>query len=351
MSMIEAKGLSKSFMQAVKEPGLKGAVKHLFLPRHIEKVAVKPLDLRIEAGETVAYVGPNGAGKSTTIKMLTGILMPSSGSISVNGINPYRKRMENAAQIGAVFGQRTQLWWDIPIAESFSLLKDIYQIPDALYRKNMDLFTEMLGMSEFIHLSARKLSLGQRMRADLAAALLHNPPILYLDEPTIGLDVSVKEKIRGFIKQINQEQQTTVMLTTHDLGDIEDLCKRLVIIDHGAIIYDGTLSEVKARFAKNRVIFFQVRSPMPELYELLEQSPGLKLTQQSSQEFSVTFDRYEYTASEVVSRVMKHGEVLDFRMEDTHIEQVIKAVYDGHLDLNEHRESRGQEHHDDTSPT
>ncbi|WP_342550230.1 ATP-binding cassette domain-containing protein [Paenibacillus sp. FSL P2-0089] len=348
--MIEAKGLSKSFMQAVKEPGLKGAVKHLFLPRHIEKVAVKPLDLRIEAGETVAYVGPNGAGKSTTIKMLTGILMPSSGSISVNGINPYRKRMENAAQIGAVFGQRTQLWWDIPIAESFSLLKDIYQIPDVLYRKNMDLFTEMLGMSEFIHLSARKLSLGQRMRADLAAALLHNPPILYLDEPTIGLDVSVKEKIRGFIKQINQEHQTTVMLTTHDLGDIEDLCKRLVIIDHGAIIYDGTLSEVKARFAKNRAIFFQVRSPMPELYALLEHSPGLKLEQQSSQEFSVTFDRYEYTASEVVSRVMKHGEVLDFRMEDTHIEQVIKAVYDGHLDLNEYRGARGQTHHDDISP-
>lgn len=335
MSIIEARGLSKSFMQAVKEPGLKGAVKHLLIPKHIEKMAVKPLDLRVEAGETVAYVGPNGAGKSTTIKMLTGILMPSTGSVSVNGINPYKKRMENAAQIGAVFGQRTQLWWDIPITESFSLLKDIYQIPEPVYKANLDQFIELLGMSEFIHLSARKLSLGQRMRADLAAALLHNPPIVYLDEPTIGLDVSVKQKIREFIKKINQKQQTTVMLTTHDLGDIEDLCKRLIIIDHGSIIYDGSLSEVKSRFARNRVIYFQVDSPLPELYAQLSQIGGMKLELQSDQEFSVSFDRYEYTASDVVSRVMRHGEVIDFRMEDADITQVIKAVYDGNLDLNQ----------------
>lgn len=335
MSIIEARGLSKSFMQAVKEPGLRGAVKHLLVPKHVENIAVKPLNLSIEEGETVAYVGPNGAGKSTTIKMLTGILMPTAGTISVNGINPYRKRMENAAGIGAVFGQRTQLWWDIPIVESFSLLKDIYQIPDRVYKSNMDQFTELLGMNEFIHLSARKLSLGQRMRADLAAALLHNPPILYLDEPTIGLDVSVKQRIREFIKKINQEQQTTVMLTTHDLGDIEDLCKRLIIIDHGSIIYDGSLSEVKSRFARNRIIFFQVASPMPGLYEQLTQTPGMKLALLSELEFSVSFDRYEYTASEVVSRVMKHGEVVDFRMEETNIEQVIKAVYDGNLDLNQ----------------
>ncbi|MBY0009506.1 ABC transporter ATP-binding protein [Paenibacillus typhae] len=335
MSIIEARGLTKSFVQAVKEPGLKGALKHLVTPRNITKVAVHPLDLSIETGETVAYVGPNGAGKSTTIKMLSGILKPSGGSISVNGINPYKKRMENAAQIGAVFGQRTQLWWDIPIVESFSLLKDIYQIPDPVYRNNLEQFIELLGMNEFIHLSARKLSLGQRMRADLAAALLHNPPIVYLDEPTIGLDVSVKQKIREFIKKINQEQQTTVMLTTHDLGDIEDLCKRLIIIDHGMIIYDGSLSEVKSRFARSRVIFFQVGSPMPELSAELNRTPGIRLTLQNDQEFSVAFDRYEYTASDVVSRVMRHGEVIDFRMEDANIEQVIKAVYDGNLDLNQ----------------
>lgn len=335
MSIIEARGLTKSFVQAVKEPGLKGALKHLVTPRNITKVAVHPLDLSIETGETVAYVGPNGAGKSTTIKMLSGILKPSGGSISVNGINPYKKRMENAAQIGAVFGQRTQLWWDIPIVESFSLLKDIYQIPDPVYRNNLEQFIELLGMNEFIHLSARKLSLGQRMRADLAAALLHNPPIVYLDEPTIGLDVSVKQKIREFIKKINQEQQTTVMLTTHDLGDIEDLCKRLIIIDHGMIIYDGSLSEVKSRFARSRVIFFQVGLPMPELFAELNRTPGIRLTLQNDQEFSVAFDRYEYTASDVVSRVMRHGEVIDFRMEDANIEQVIKAVYDGNLDLNQ----------------
>lgn len=334
MSIIEARQLSKSFMQAVKGPGLSGAVKHLFVPKHIEKVAVQPLDLTIEAGETIAYVGPNGAGKSTTIKMLTGILMPSSGTISVNGINPYKKRMENAQQIGAVFGQRTQLWWDIPITESFSLLKDIYNIPEPVFKTNLDMFTELLGMNEFIHLSARKLSLGQRMRADLAASLLHNPPILYLDEPTIGLDVSVKQKIREFIKQINMEQQTTVMLTTHDLGDIEDLCKRLIIIDHGAIIYDGSLQEVKANFARERVIFFQMASPIPALFQHFELSSDMKLDIQSELEFALSFDRYEYTASEVVSQVMKYGEVVDFRMEDANIEQVIKAVYDGNLDLN-----------------
>ncbi|ASA24448.1 ABC transporter ATP-binding protein [Paenibacillus donghaensis] len=334
MSIIEAKQLSKSFMQAVKEPGLRGSVKHLFVPRHIKKTAVNALDLTIEAGESVAYVGPNGAGKSTTLKMLTGILLPTSGSVTVNGINPYKNRIENAAQIGAVFGQRTQLWWDIPITESFSLLKDIYQIPSVVYKANLDMFTELLGMNEFIHLSARKLSLGQRMRADLAASLLHNPPILYLDEPTIGLDVSVKQRIREFIKQINQQQQTTVMLTTHDLGDIEDLCKRLIIIDHGSIIYDGSLAEVKANFAKERVIFFQVASPMPQLLEQLEQTTGMKLTIQGELEFSVAFDRYEYTASEVVSRVMKFGEVADFRMEETQIEAVIKSVYEGSLDLN-----------------
>ena len=342
MSIIEARQLSKSFMQAVKEPGLKGAVKHLFIPRHVEKVAVNPLDLTIEAGEMVAYVGPNGAGKSTTLKMLTGILVPSSGTVTVNGINPHKKRMNNAAQIGAVFGQRTQLWWDIPITESFSLLKDIYQIPDSVYRTNLEQFTELLGMNEFIHLSARKLSLGQRMRADLAASLLHNPPILYLDEPTIGLDVSVKQKIREFIKKINLEQQTTVMLTTHDLGDIEDLCKRLIIIDHGSIIYDGSLQEVKSRFATERVIFFQVSSPMPDLFQKLKQSDGMKLDTQSELEFSISFNRYEYTASEVLSLVMEHGEVVDFRMEDASIEQVIKSVYDGKLDLNASRNGEGE---------
>jgi ABC-2 type transport system ATP-binding protein len=335
LSIIEVSQLSKSFRQAVKEPGLKGAMKHLVAPKYIDKVAVKPLDLTIEAGESVAYVGPNGAGKSTTIKMLTGILVPSSGTIAVNGINPHKKRMENAQQIGAVFGQRTQLWWDIPIVESFSLLKDIYQIPEATYKENLDEFIEMLGMNEFIHLSARKLSLGQRMRADLVASLLHNPPILYLDEPTIGLDVSVKQKIREFIKKINQEQRTTVMLTTHDLGDIEDLCKRLIIIDQGSIIYDGSLEQVKRNFAKERRIYFQVATSRSLLLAEIAAVPGLKLEMMGELEFSISFDRYEYTASEIVSRVMKHGEVQDFRMEESNIEQVIKAVYDGNLDLNQ----------------
>ncbi|AWB46775.1 sugar ABC transporter ATP-binding protein [Paenibacillus sp. CAA11] len=291
------------------------------------------MDLSIETGETVAYVGPNGAGKSTTLKMLTGILVPTSGTIRVNGLDPHKQRMENARQIGAVFGQRTQLWWDLPITESFGLLKDIYQIPEAAYKHNLDQFTELLGMEEFIHLSARKLSLGQRMRADLAASLLHNPPILYLDEPTIGLDVSVKQKIREFIKKINQEQQTTIMLTTHDLGDIRDLCKRLIIIDHGSIIYDGSLEQVQSEYATERMIIFQLAAPQPHMFAELAKLPGISLDIKHELEFSMAFHRDQYTASDIVSRVMRQGDIIDFKMEDSNIEQVIKSVYDGKLSL------------------
>ena len=337
MSMIEARGLSKHFRQAVKGPGLLGAVKHLFQQHYRDKMAVDEIDLTIEEGEAVAYVGPNGAGKSTTIKMLTGILVPSSGTVRVDGIDPYRNRMANAAKIGAVFGQRTQLWWDIPISESFALMKDIYEIPTDVYEENLRVFTELLGMEEFIHLSARKLSLGQRMRADLAAALLHNPKIIYLDEPTIGLDVSVKEKIRGFIKHINKDRGTTVMLTTHDLGDIEDLCKRLVIIDHGKILYDGSLEAVKDAFARDRTIHFQVGRPIPNLPWVVEQLPGVSLhpgaLHGEGKQFAVSFDRFRIAAGEVASHIMKHGEVVDFRIDEPSIEQIIKRLYDGELDL------------------
>ncbi|MGM0880154.1 MAG: ABC transporter ATP-binding protein [Bacillota bacterium] len=334
MSFIEVQGLTKHFLQAVKSPGLAGAVKHLFSQKYVEKAAVNGVDMRIEEGEAVAYVGPNGAGKSTTIKMLTGILIPTSGSILVNGIDPYKKRMDNARTIGAVFGQRTQLWWDIPIIESFSLIKDIYDIPENQYKKNLSDFIELLGMDEFLHLSARKLSLGQRMRADLAAALLHNPRMVYLDEPTIGLDIAVKQKIRAFIKTINEEWKTTIMLTTHDLGDIEDICKRLIIIDRGQIIYDGTLDAVKDRFARERVIHFQVEADScGAAAASLTRMNGVVIEKAEQTSLSVRFDRFRITASEVVAAVMTHGEVADFRIDEPGIEHVIKQVYEGQLDL------------------
>jgi ABC-2 type transport system ATP-binding protein len=335
MSFIEVSQLTKVFRHAIKEPGLLGAMKHLVTQNQVDKTAVDHINLRIEEGEAVAYVGPNGAGKSTTINMMSGILVPTSGYVKVAGIHPYKKRIDNAKIIGAVFGQRTQLWWDIPIQESFSLLKDIYAIPDGVYRKNMRDFTDMLQLDEFIHLSARKLSLGQRMRADLAAALLHNPKMVYLDEPTIGLDVSVKQRIREFIKTLNRELGTTILLTTHDLGDIENLCNRLIIIDHGRIIYDGTLSAVKDKYARERTIHFQMQEPLAEPSSWFYNLPGVELHSSSGREISLRFDRFQITASEVVTQAMKYGEIVDFRIDEPDIEHVIKRVYEGSLNLND----------------
>lgn len=331
MSLIEVRGLRKSFKQAVKEPGLSGAVKHLFAPRYVEKNAVSGIDLTIEEGETVAYVGPNGAGKSTTIKMLCGVIVPTAGEILVDGLVPHKQRMENAQRIGAVFGQRTQLWWDIPIRESLSLLRDIYEVPTADYKRNLDVFTELLGMDEFLHLSARKLSLGQRMRADLAAALLHNPRIVYLDEPTIGLDVAVKQRIRSFIKEMNRENGTTVMLTTHDLGDIEDLCERLVIIDKGRIIYDGKLQAVKDAFARERTIHMQLFEPVEKLERLFADLQDAAVEQESELKVSIRFDRFQTSASDILKRVMAVCEIADFQIDEPSIEHIIRRVYEGQL--------------------
>lgn len=333
MSLIRVEALTKNFRQAVKEPGLAGAVKHLFTQKYREKLAVDHIELSIEEGEAIAYVGPNGAGKSTTIKMLTGILVPTSGEVIVDGLIPYKNRIENSRKIGVVFGQRTQLWWDLPVIESFSLLKDIYEIPDNVYKENMERFVELLGLDDFLNLTARKISLGQRMRADLAAALLHNPRIVYLDEPTIGLDIAVKERIRQFIKQMNSEQGTTIMLTTHDLDDIEDICRRLVIIDQGRIIYDGEVQAIKDAFAKDRTIHFQVRHPISALTKVIADIPGAILENDSGSQFSIRFDRFQISAGEVAGQVMKHGEVIDFRIDEPKIEQVIRRVYDGELDL------------------
>ncbi|WP_274364067.1 ABC transporter ATP-binding protein [Paenibacillus thermotolerans] len=333
MSLIQVEALTKTFKQPIKDPGLAGAVKHLFTQKYKEKIAVNGIDLTIHEGETVAYVGPNGAGKSTTIKMLTGVLVPTSGKVVVDGLVPSEKRIQNAKKIGVVFGQRTQLWWDLPLTESFSLLKDIYEIPQHVYKENMDRFVELLGMEDFLHLSARKISLGQRMRADLAAALLHNPKIVYLDEPTIGLDIAVKERIRTFIKQLNKEQGTTVMLTTHDLEDIEDICRRLVIIDQGRIIYDGELQAVKDLFARDRTIHFQVEHPIPNLHSIVEQLHGVSLEQEEGNAFSIRFNRFQISAGEVAGHIMKHGSVSDFRIDEPKIEHVIRKVYSGELEL------------------
>lgn len=240
-TVITAMQLSKEFKVSRKEPGLRGTVKSLLFNEKIVKKAVENVSFQIENGEIVGFIGKNGAGKSTTIKMLTGILVPTSGTCYVNGIEPYRNRQKNAQDIGVVFGQRTQLWWDLPLVESFTVLKGIYQVSDFDYKNRMEFINDILGIREFESDPVRTLSLGQRMRADIAAAIIHNPKVLYLDEPTIGLDVVVKDKMRKAIRELNRNFGTTIILTTHDMTDIERLCRHIIIIDDGKIIFDDGL--------------------------------------------------------------------------------------------------------------
>lgn len=333
MPVIETKGLRKTFLSPVKQPGVAGAVRHLFRPRHREIVAVAGIDLAVEPGELVAYVGPNGAGKSTTIKMLTGILLPTAGELHVNGLHPYRERMENAKRIGVVFGQRTQLWWDIPVVESFTLLRDIYEVPERTYRENLAVFSEMLGLREFLGQSARRLSLGQRMRADLAVALMHDPAVVFLDEPTIGLDVAVKERIREFLKTVNRERGTTILFTSHDLDDIEDVCRRLIIIDRGRIIYDGDIPGLLDRYVKERRIRVQAGAAIDRAAVERGLPKGIGIDGAAERELTVVFDRFRYTAKDVLEMLIPLLDVRDFQLEEPDIEQVVKNVYEGRLEL------------------
>jgi len=332
MPLIEAKGLTKQFRQAVKDPGLVGSLKHFVTRKYTDKLAVDHIDLSIEAGESVAYLGPNGAGKSTTIKMLTGILVPTSGSLIVDGLIPHEKRQQNAMNIGVVFGQRTTLWWDIPVIESFNLARDMYEIPVKRYKENLAEFTELLGLGEFINIPAGKVSLGQRMRADLCMALLHEPKMLYLDEPTIGLDIAVKDSIRKFIRRQADERGVTVMLTTHDLGDIEDICNRIVIIDKGKIIHDGDLVALKDTYARDRVIHFQLARLPESIASIRAGLPTSDLTTDGLR-LSVRFDRFEHQAGEIAAAVMRHVEVIDFRIDEPEVEDLIRKVYLGQLSL------------------
>ena len=272
--MIEVNHVSKEFVSPKKYPGLKGAIKGLFSNEKVTKVAVDDISFKINDGEIVGYIGSNGAGKSTTIKMMTGILNPTKGECLVNGVNPSKKRMDNAKNIGVVFGQRTQLWWDLPLSESFTILKEIYDVSDEEYKERMSFLNEVLGLTEFFDRPVRTLSLGQRMRADLGASLIHNPKVLYLDEPTIGLDLVVKDKIRDAIKEINERYNTTVILTTHDIGDIEELCSRIIIIDQGKKIYDGTLDKLKRTYGTRKKVSMAVKHIDIEMMSALSKVTG-----------------------------------------------------------------------------
>lgn len=383
--MIELKHVSKEFVSQKKYPGFKGAIKGLFSNEKVSKLAVDDISFSIQKGEIVGYIGSNGAGKSTTIKMMTGILNPTAGECLVDGINPSKNRKENAQNIGVVFGQRTQLWWDLPLSESFTILKEIYDVSDADYKERMEFLNRVLELDAFFDKPVRTLSLGQRMRADLGAALLHNPKVLYLDEPTIGLDLVVKDNIRQAIKEINEKYQTTVILTTHDIGDIEELCNRIIIIDEGKKIYDGSLEDLKDTYGKRRKVTMEVRRPEVlqglsiakqlnggsenihaekndsevMLMSMKEKNVGTvgvimdekgagtehmftkaaksrtiitendyeAVLDAESKTYTVTFDKHKLQVPQILSVVMELTEVTDIKLQETELAEIVKEIY------------------------
>ncbi len=342
-TMIEAEGLSKSFRIAKRRPGLLGGLRSVVNPQVRIVKAVQDLSLLIKRGEMIGLVGPNGAGKSTTIKMLTGILQPSSGTVSVAGLSPLRQRKELARRIGVVFGQRSQLWWDLPLIDSLRLLRFLYRVPEEHHTANLDRLRSMLALDEFIDTPVRQLSLGQRMRGDLAAALLHDPELLYLDEPTIGLDVVAKARIREFLLAINAEQGVTVLLTTHDMDDIEMLCSRMLIIDHGRKLYDGTVTDIRTRFGGERILIAELNPA--ELMTLphdadgqpivTELPAGVRQVQAESPRLCLNFERDAIPAHELVAWLGARHRLRDVTFQEPEIEDVIRRIYEEGLLLQE----------------
>ena len=321
MPVIEVNHLVKQFKTVKKEKGLKGSIKGLFKPEKKTVTAVNDISFSIEKGEIVGYIGPNGAGKSTTVKMMSGILSPTSGEILINGVSPAKDRKSVVRQLGVVFGQRTQLYWDLRLGESFELLRRIYNVDDATFNSNMKMMDDILGINSIIDTPVRQLSLGQRMRGDLAAAMLHSPEVLFLDEPTIGLDVDAKHAIRHFIKEINATRKTTVILTTHDLGDIQELCKRLIIINNGVIIEDGSLDELVDRIAPYRQLIVDFYSPqhIEHPKAAIDKSEGARTVYR--------FEKNQITAAELIDDIGKQAKIKDIRLEEASIDDIIRIAY------------------------
>lgn len=304
---IVMKNVVKEFKVLNRHEGLAGSLKDLFSRDYRTVKAVDNISIKIKAGEIVGYLGPNGAGKSTTIKMMTGVLEPSRGQIIVNGNIPYKNRTKNAENIGVVFGQRSQLWWSLPLIESFRLLKEIYMIPTEDYNKMIELYRELADIDNLLHKPVRQMSLGQRTLSDILAAFLHNPKIVFLDEPTIGLDVSMKARIRNLIKGLNKEKNTTVILTTHDMGDVDALCQRIVIIDHGSMVYDNDIEHLKRYFGSYRTV------------RLNMEGIGWK---------EILVDESKNSVMSVISEYQSRGNIKDIKIEDISTEEVIKKIYE-----------------------
>ena len=327
--LILVRELSKHFRTFHRREGIWGGIQNLFFRDYRTVEAVNRVNFTIERGEMVGYIGPNGAGKSTTIKMLTGILVPTSGEMRSNGFVPYKQRRQYVKTIGVVFGQRTQLWWDIAVVESFKLLRRIYDVPQKDFDARMEHFNQILGIQDYLHTPVRKLSLGERMRCDLAAALLHNPPILFLDEPTIGLDVVAKDHIHQFLHAINREFHTTVLLTTHDMDDIEELCRRIMIIDHGRLLYDGPLELLKQKLLRTKQIKFVLKDRAQTSGVEIFSRDGLDIDQVDELTYRIRFDRTAISTADLIRQILATVEVRDLLIEDEPIEEIVKRIYAG----------------------
>ena len=326
MPIITVKDLRKHFRVSLRARGLAGTVRSLFKPGYRLVRAVDGISFDIQPGELVGYLGPNGAGKSTTLKMLTGLLVPTSGDLRVNGRVPWRERKAYVAHIGAVFGNRSTLWWDLPVIESLELLQHIYRIPPDRFRRNLDEFRQLLELDPFLDTPVRSLSLGQRMRADICAALMHDPDLVFLDEPTIGLDVVAKERIRQFILHVNREHGTTVLLTTHDLSDVEKLCERVMIIDHGQLLYDGTLDSLRERFGGKRELVVDLAEDYADV-----SVPGAELGEREGLRVVYRFGREDISASELISTLSARFRLRDLSVREPDIEDTIRRIYEERL--------------------
>ncbi len=326
MSFIEVKNISKEFKVNKRGAGIPGMIANMFVPKFEIKKAVNDLSFTIEKGEMVGFIGPNGAGKSSTIKMLSGILCPDKGSISVGGFIPYKQRKAYVGNIGVVFGQKSQLQWDLPVIDSFELLRAIYRIPEEKYKRNLERFTEMLDMKSFINQPVRQLSLGQRMRSDIVASLLHSPEIVFFDEPTIGVDIIGKETIRSFIKELNEQDKVTMIFTTHDMQDIEQTCKRIIIIDKGSLMYDGSLQEIRSKYGTTRRLiaeFNEETSVAPIKNVIIEDLKDRKA--------SFTFDNNIVDVNKLMHEVLEKYSVHDVTVAEPEIESIIQKIYKGEV--------------------
>ncbi|MBR0511311.1 MAG: ATP-binding cassette domain-containing protein [Ruminococcus sp.] len=327
-AIIEIKNVSKEFKVLNRREGLKGSLKDLFSRDYKTVRAVDNISMNIQQGEIVGYLGPNGAGKSTTIKMMTGVLEPTSGEILVGGNVPYENRTKNAQEIGVVFGQRSQLWWALPLVESFKILKDIYQIPDEKYESILKLYRSLVDIEPLLHKPVRQMSLGQRTLSDILAAFLHDPKIVFLDEPTIGLDVAMKARIRTLIHALNKERNTTVILTTHDMGDVDALCKRIVIIDKGKMLYDNDIEHLKGFFGSYRTLKIRIDGDLKEQAELIQKELPEFSVSADDEWISVLVDEEKAKVMDVLGKLQHSFNIRDMQLEEISTEEVIKKIYE-----------------------